>query len=325
MTHDQNPVITGCYPASSGYAQILGKLNSIGAVNAFLYTFDHPIMRRYGDRFPNPLNWTFRSYSYGEKVFNLPGEEQRMSTPEVFNNPYLCQDRQRILVVADLFPAETQYGIALFEPKDEAFFNDLELVTYQISSAVRTLDILKKQEELLKKQEKLLDELHTTNLALDRISTMDELTRVYNRKGFYPAADALINDPQYQGQPFIICYADMDRLKMVNDTYSHAEGDFTVNLVARCLEYALGETAVIGRMSGDEFAAIVPVASGVAVEALRARKEAYIQRFNESKEKPYPFGVSLGMLECVCGNSYDLKAALDKADDLLYLEKREKG
>lgn len=117
----------------------------------------------------------------------------------------------------------------------------------------------------------------------------------------------------------------MDRLKMVNDTYGYAEGDFTINLVARCLEYALGGTAVIGRMGGDEFAAIVPVASGVAVEALRARKEAYIQHFNESKKKPYPFGISLGMLECVCGDSYDLKAALDKADDLLYLEKREKG
>lgn len=299
------------------YARIMKKLDSVGAVTAFIYTFEQPITHCYGDSFPKQLTWLFKSYSYGHDVFRLSRDGQKMSTAEVFDNDYLCQDRQHIFVVADLFSAETQYGIALLEPKDEAFFDELELVSYQLSSAVRTLDILKKQE-------KLLQELYTTNLVLDKMSKIDELTRVYNRKGFYPAAGELINDPRYQGKPFVVCFADMDDLKTVNDTYGHAEGDFTIRLVADCLAHVLGDGAVVGRMGGDEFAAIVPAASDVTIEDLTGRKEQFIRQFNDSGEKPYQFGVSVGMYECVCTNSYDLGAALDRADDLLYIEKRNK-
>ncbi|MCH5288200.1 MAG: GGDEF domain-containing protein [Christensenellaceae bacterium] len=299
------------------YARIMKKIDSVGAVTAFIYTFDKPITHSYGDQFPKDLTWTFQSYSYGDDVFSLPKDKQQISTPQVFDNDFTCQNRQHIFIVADLFSAETQYGIALLEPRDETFLDELELVTYQLSSAVRTLDILKKQEKLLK-------ELHTTNLALEKMSKIDELTSVYNRKGFYPAAQELIHDPRYQGKSFVICYADMDNLKLVNDTYGHAEGDFSIRLVADCLAHTLGDNAVIGRMGGDEFAAIVPLPEGVTVASLTSRKEAFIRRFNESKEKPYQFGVSLGMHECACQNSDDLGAALNKADDLLYIEKRNK-
>ena len=299
------------------YARIMKKLESVGAVNAFLYTFSEPVTHRYSDRFPGELTWLFKSYSYGEEVFSLPGEGQRMTTAQVFGNEYLCQDRQHIFVVADLFSAKTQYGIALLEPKDEAFFSELELVTYQLSSAVRTLHILKKQE-------KLLEELHASNQALDKMSRFDALTGIYNRTGFYPAAEALIGDPQHQGKPFIICYADMDNLKSVNDNYGHAEGDFTIKLVAECLSYVLGEGAILGRMGGDEFAAVVPKSGDVTIGALAERKERFIQSFNESQEKPYSFGLSMGLHECVCQNSEELSAALDQADDLLYIEKRNK-
>ena len=299
------------------YARIMRKLNSLGAVTAFLYTFETPVRHCYGDAFPRDLSWLFQAYSYGRDVFSPSREERRMATPTVFDHDHLCRGRRHTFIVADLFSAETQYGIALLEPRDDAFLDELELVAYQLSSAVRTLNILRKQE-------KLLQELHASNLALEKMSKTDDLTGVYNRKGFYPAAEALTGDPRYLGQPFIVCYADLDNLKGINDTYGHAEGDFSIRLVAKCLSSMLGEGAVIGRMGGDEFAAIVPLPQDTTVEALIARKEAFINRFNESKEKPYRFDVSVGMRECVCASSDDLRAALNRADDLLYREKNEK-
>lgn len=299
------------------YADIMRRLAYVGAMTGFIYIFDKPLIHRYGDSFPSDLTWYFKSYSYGGNVFTVPDGEQRMSAPRVFDNEYLCAERQHIFVVADLYTAETQYGIALLEPKDKEFFEELELVTYQLSSAVRTLDILKNQETLL-------EEINTRNLALDKMSKIDELTRVYNRRGFYPAAEALINDSQNQDKRFIVCYADMDKLKMVNDTYGHAEGDYSIKLVAECLAHVFGSDSIIGRMGGDEFAAIVPVSPDISAGLLKERKEQFIEAFNESKEKPYTFGVSMGVLECVCENSYDLRAAIDKADDLLYIEKSQK-
>ena len=296
------------------YARTLKKLNSVGSLTGFLYTLEKPITHYYGDAFPRELTWRFRAYSYGTEVFTLPRDQQLMATPKVFDNDQLCVNRQHVFVVADLFSADTQYGIALFEPQDEAFLDELELATYQLSSAVRTLDILGKQE-------KLLDELHATNLALDRMSKTDELTGAYNRKGFYPAANELIHAPQHQGKQFIICFADMDNLKLVNDCYGHVEGDFSLRLIIRCLAEVLGEGAVIGRMGGDEFAAVVPVSSGVTIDVLAERKERFIQRFNESGEKPYRVDMSMGMHQCACADDEALRAALAKADDLLYKEK----
>ena len=299
------------------YARIMKKLDSVGALTAFIYTFPKPITHHYGDSFPKNLTWSFKSYSYGHDVFSLPKDEQRMSTPEVFDNDHLCTNRQHIFVVADLFSAETQYGIALLEPRDETFLDALELVTYQLSSAVRTLDILKKQG-------KLLEELHASNLALERMSKIDELTGVYNRKGFYPAAEELIGHPRHRGKAFVVCYADLDDLKGVNDTYGHAEGDFSIRLVANCLAHVLGDGAVIGRMGGDEFAAIVPASPNESIETLSGRKERFIQCFNESGEKPYRFDLSLGLYECPCENGNALRSALDRADSLLYAEKKDK-
>ena len=299
------------------YARIMKKIDSVGAETAFIYTFDKPITHCYGDELPQDLTWEFQAYCYGNDAFSLPKGERQMSTPEVFDNDYLCVNRQHIFVVADLFSAETQYGIALLEPRDERFLDELQLVTYQLSSAVRTL-------EILKGQEKLLAELHTTNQALDQMSKTDELTKVYNRKGFYPAAEELIHDPRYLGKPFIVCYADLDNLKQINDSHGHAAGDFSIRLVADCLRHVLGEGAVIGRMGGDEFAAIVPAPADMTIDALNGRKEAFVRRFNESNEKPYRFGLSMGMQECVWPNSDALQLALNQADHLLYIEKSKK-
>ena len=297
------------------YARIMRKLDSLGAVTAFLYTFATPVSHSYGDAFPKDLPWLFQAYSYGRDVFSPSSAERRMSTPTVFDHDHLCRGRRHTFIVADLFSAETQYGIALLEPRDDAFLDELELVAYQLSSAVRTLNILREQE-------KLLHDLHASNLALERLSKTDELTGVYNRKGFYPAADALITDPRYQGHSFIVCYADLDDLKGINDTHGHAEGDFSIRLVTECLSSMLGESAIIGRMGGDEFAAIAPLPSGTTLDTLTGRKEAFIRRFNDSGEKPYRFDVSVGMRVCDSGD--DLRTVLDLADDLLYREKNGK-
>ena len=296
------------------YARIMRKLNSLGAVTAFLYTFETPVRHCYGDTFPRGLSWLFQAYSYGRDVFSPSRAERRMTTPTVFDHDHLCRGRRHTFIVADLFSAEMQYGIALLEPRDDDFLDELELVTYQLSSAVRTLNILRKQE-------KLLQELHASNLALERMSKIDELTGVCNRKGFYPAAEKLISNPRYQDHRFIVCFADLDDLKGINDTYGHAEGDFSIRLVTECLSSMLGEDAVIGRMGGDEFAAIVPLPPDTTIGTLNARKEAFIRRFNDSGEKPYRFDVSVGLRECLCDSADDLRDALNRADDLLYREK----
>lgn len=301
---------------TDSYAKILKRLCNVGAMTGFIYLLEKPVRHLFGDEFPE-TDLIFESYHYGAEAFIVSKENQRIPTPKVFKNDCLCVERQHIFIVADLYTADTQYGIALLEPASEAFFKDFELVTYQLSSVVRTLDILKKQDELLK-------ELHTRNLALDKMSKIDSMTMVYNRRGFYLAAEELIGRPENQGKSFIICYADMDGLKKINDTYGHLEGDYSINLLADCLKFAFGSDAVIARMGGDEFAVICPLSENVSAEQVRKRKEEFVKDFNDSGKKPYFFDVSMGLIECPCSDTFDLSSLLSKTDEILYTEKSQK-
>ncbi len=299
-----------------GYAMILHGLCNIGAPTAFLYTADKPFRYLDDAAYSTPV-WHFKSYSYGSTGYTVPEEREIVSAPEMFDNDYTDADRQHVFVATILFSGDVHYGMVLLEPYDEAFLEELELVTYQLSSAVRTLDVMFAQDQLL-------SQIHSKNLALDKLSKIDELTHVYNRRGFYVAAESMLAKPEYRQKPMLVCYADMDDLKGINDNYGHQEGDACIQQVAECLNYALGTGAVLARFGGDEFAGILPDAAPEMLEAAAARKQHFLKLFNETSGKPYTLDVSAGFLLVQCASVYDLKNAIDDADNLLYDEKREK-
>lgn len=303
--------------SKQSYAMILRRLCNLGAMSAFLYITEEPYERRPADPLPADLAWQFRSYCYGAEVYTVPEPIQPITPPEMYCNDLNELGRQHTFLASVLFTGETQYGLALIEPRNSEFLDELELVSYQLSSAVRTLDILRRQDQLL-------SEVYSRNLALEELSQVDALTGCANRRGFFLAADDMLNDPKYRGQPFLICYADMDNLKQVNDSYGHQEGDDAIRQVAECLRYALGRDAVIARMGGDEFAALLPDAKEFDIGRVTARKIQYLEHFNETAGKPFRFDISMGAVVRTCSGSYELKLAIDEADRMLYSEKRKK-
>ncbi|MBQ8964941.1 GGDEF domain-containing protein [Ruminococcus sp.] len=297
------------------YSVILRRLSDIGAETAFLYTFTEPVEMRLGEVFPENTGWLFKSYAYGNNVHAVPVDEQKIQVKNAFDNKYLNIDRQHTLVATIIYSGENQYGMAMLEPASPDFFEELEMVTYQMSSAVRTI-------ELLKSREKMLAELHSRNLALEATSREDELTHVLNRRGFYMAADELIS--KTESGRYVVCYADMDNLKLVNDNYGHKEGDFCIRLTATILKAALGENSFIGRVGGDEFVGIAPATEYCTAELVRERCRQLVEDFNSSMKKVYLFGMSTGAEEYIIDNSYDLQSAVNKADGLLYERKAHK-
>ena len=133
----------------NSYADILKRLCNVGSLTSYLYILDEPVEHRSGEEYPDDVKWLFKSYCYGADCFNIPEDEQRMETFGVFDNKKLTADRTRILIAVDLFSAQTQYGMALLEPESFDIIDDLELITYQLSSAVKSLDILKNLNNLL--------------------------------------------------------------------------------------------------------------------------------------------------------------------------------
>lgn len=296
------------------YAEILKKLHCIGVHTSYLYILDEPTPYVNGEFFPTDNIWYFKSYQYGTGYYVVPDEKQRVTGEGLYRNDYIDESRRMTLVAADLYSNELQYGLLLFEPGDSSVFQNYELMVYQFSAAVKII-------ELLSKQEYMLNELHMKNLVLKEMSNVDELTGILNRRGFYDLANELIRKSENVGKRLIVCYADMDKLKYVNDNYGHIEGDFSIKALAGCITAMAGERGIAARMGGDEFAALVIADETVSAEEMLRRKAEYIENLNQTCGKPYRINMSAGFYECVCENTYDLKAALDKADEMLYVKK----
>ena len=296
---------------STAYGSVVKQMSYLGADTGYVYLLKEPVTLHMGERFNADTEWQFPVYFYGQHRYVLPENERDISIKEMFSNEHLPSNRRFTVIAADLYSNEQQYGVALLEPANCDFFSELELVVYQLSAAVRTLRLLKQQDEMLA-------ELHSRNLALDSLSRIDELTGLYNRRGFYVEAEKLIE--ANRGRELIVCYADMDNLKMVNDNYGHAEGDYALRLLGNCMKDVFGEGAVIARMGGDEYAAII-TKGRESVSELERRKDAFLSKSAERDRKPYKVSISMGMVESVCNDSYDLQEVLDHADGILYTVK----
>ena len=244
-------------------------------------------------------------------AFSVPLENQVVDAPAIFDNSFIVDNGRHTYILVDLYSREYQYGVLLCEVQTEDFFENWEFLVYQMSAAVKMV-------ELLNTQNRMLEELHNKNMSLEEESKMDELTGLYNRRGFYEAANKLVLANENIEKEYIVCYADMDRLKVVNDTYGHVEGDYALKSLAECLKMLFGRNAIIGRVGGDEFVVVACKNDVESIDALLHQKKLSIDRLNTASAKPYNIDMTLGLYECECHDSYDLKEAIDKADDLLY-------
>jgi diguanylate cyclase (GGDEF)-like protein len=92
---------------------------------------------------------------------------------------------------------------------------------------------------------------------LHHLALTDELTCLYNRRGFFAAATQLLNLARRKEQPALLLFCDVDRLSLVNNTLGYREGDLTLIRAADALEQTFRQADVIARIGGDEFVALI--------------------------------------------------------------------
>lgn len=297
------------------YAQMMNKFFCLDIKSSYLFLFEEPVEYRNKGKFPSDEKWCFMSYQKDKDFYMLPSEERSVSAEYMYRNKYISDSERHTFIIADLYSREYQYGLLLCEPYNDKFFADLELVVYQVSAAVKLI-------RLISEQDRINEKLHIKNTALENLSEIDELTGIYNRRGFYKAAESFIENNK--GKDIIVCYADMDNLKLVNDGYGHSEGDFAIKNLALCLKNVFGEKGIVGRMGGDEYAAFILRGDCEGIESIICKKQDYISELNRTANKPYPIDMSMGFCECSCENLYDFTEAVDKADGKLYDDKMER-
>jgi len=159
-----------------------------------------------------------------------------------------------------------------------------------------------------------------TLVELRDLSLTDPLTGLYNRRGFLLLAETHRRMLGRTGSQSLLLFADVDRLKAINDQFGHAAGDDAIRLAASALRASLRESDIVSRFGGDEFAALAhDVASGARSVVLRRVESALAQHHRGSG---LPFEVSLSVGVASLDPGLDLDAVMARADRALYRSKR---
>jgi diguanylate cyclase (GGDEF)-like protein/PAS domain S-box-containing protein len=153
---------------------------------------------------------------------------------------------------------------------------------------------------------------------LRSLALTDDLTSVYNRRGFRLLAEQACLAQRRSNEPLMLVAVDLDRLKMINDTWGHAAGDRALLIVATALASTFRTSDVIGRMGGDEFLCLLPNAADVDPERLRARLASRMERMTVDLKEEFPVTATIGIAIAPPGISVDLDSLVREADRSLY-------
>ena len=125
-------------------------------------------------------------------------------------------------------------------------------------------------------------------------ATTDQGTGLKNRRGFFAMAEHELNVARRLGQTLTLIFFDLDRLKNINDSLGHLEGDRAIADAARILASNFRESDLVARLGGDEFC-VLAIGSEQALERTIQRLEEAVVSHNASAGRPYTLSLSYGV------------------------------
>ncbi|MDE5864540.1 MAG: GGDEF domain-containing protein [Lachnospiraceae bacterium] len=302
------------------YAVVMENLEWLNIHNAYLYTFEEPIIHLYKEKFKRPEEYYLKATLVRDKVQSIPPMDQKKSFSEIFSNDEMNQERHS-LVMLPLFFNEMNYGFILCDMTDDIYENG-DFLPAQISSAVKMIVTLRTNEIVQQQLEENLAALKENNIKLDNLSKSDMLTGILNRRGFYDMAERLLQRNQSNRKRTLVAYIDMNNLKIINDRYGHDEGDFSLKLIGDLVVETVGDKGVVGRIGGDEFACVMTYETSDNGLKLVNDIANRFADFNVGSDKPYNVTVSTGACVLDGAQEVGLQEALSMADEKLYIAKQ---
>lgn len=160
--------------------------------------------------------------------------------------------------------------------------------------------------------------------AIHTLSLADELTGLYNRRGFMAFSQQHLASLHRTNQAVVIIYADLDGLKAINDSFGHKEGDRALIKTAELLKETFRSSDVLARLGGDEFTALAAVAEDEGIDKLRSRLEQKFANYNARGIVPYKLSLSIGVAQLDAAGTQSLEDLMATADIAMYENKRRK-
>lgn len=330
------------------YFMILNSLCSTNVHSVYLYTFEEEIEYKRGQEWKAPEYVQLRAYykePYKRKpnviyqpmplyyypvdpqdIIEIDASQQKIPFGQIFSNKYSKRSEAVIKIVTMLYAGESQYGFLVWEI-DEDYFSYIGQLTYQIANALKTNRLLYKKSQMTEALEESLQQIEEKNSILEEISKIDELTQIYNRRGFLDNMKRNVIAKENKGRNALAIYADMNNLKLVNDQFGHEEGDYSLCAIGRILRdavHSIDGKGDVGRIGGDEFCAYLITDIDNSEERIRQQIDEITELLNSNNDKLYYVSMSVGVKQFVCSEDVDVSFELEQADAQLYIYKQKK-
>ncbi|WP_428605397.1 diguanylate cyclase [Sedimenticola sp.] len=154
-----------------------------------------------------------------------------------------------------------------------------------------------------------------------RLASIDSLTGVINRREFMKRAKMEVARLLRHQGDLTVLLLDVDYFKQVNDTYGHPAGDRVLKFVSQSIVSALREEDILGRIGGEEFAALLPATDQTSAGATAERIRTAIENLRiQVGEDEIKVTISIGISQLVPGENA-IEPAMERADRALYRAK----
>jgi diguanylate cyclase (GGDEF)-like protein/PAS domain S-box-containing protein len=160
--------------------------------------------------------------------------------------------------------------------------------------------------------------------ALQSLSLVDELTGLYNRRGFLAVSEQSLAEIRLNEKIPAIVYADLDGLKEINDSLGHHQGDRALARAAEILKDSFRSSDIVARIGGDEFVVLAALAHDESAESLSQRLQENFAASNASKIRPYNLALSVGIAHFDDKQNHSIEELMAEADRAMYEDKRRK-
>jgi diguanylate cyclase (GGDEF)-like protein len=178
--------------------------------------------------------------------------------------------------------------------------------------------------ELLMRAVRCAAKQYMLQAELGSLALTDDLTGLYNRRGFMALAERQLKLGRRSGRGMLLFVVDVDHLKQINDTFGHREGDLALKRVAEAMEQTFRDSDVVARLGGDEFAVLAIEASGHSEATIKARLFKCLRSVC-AKESRYRISLSLGLARFDSGGLASIAELMAKADHAMYEHKRRRS
>ena len=183
-------------------------------------------------------------------------------------------------------------------------------------------EVLRRSVRYAMERAHLSAELARAREQLNNLSLRDELTGLYNRRGFSVLAEQQMRLARRWDTGLLVLVLDVDGLDSINDRLGRAAGDRVLAEAAELVRESFRDSDVKARVGGDEFVVLMSGAADGTCEVVDQRLTQNIERLNAQSDRPFPVSLSGGVAKWDPASGQTVADVLDTAEHLMHEQKR---